>query len=194
MIYSWRMTSLPRRHIRASHFRQPKSRLGPSESLRAKSDATARLGIAISTDPPRFATIRDRRRVDRRVTDRHVDGWTCGQVDMWTDGSGRSRAFSYYSIGFPLPFCGLVGKVSAVHVNVRQQMYVVYVLYQNNHNCSHSVGWSVVSHLCPTISYGLDAPRLCVSSHSDIISVWLALNAPVRWLVSVFYRGRLFSF
>ena len=32
----------------------------------------------------------NRRRVDRRVTDRLVDMWTDRLVDMWTDKSGRS--------------------------------------------------------------------------------------------------------
>ena len=87
------MTSLPRRHVRASNFRPPKSRLGLSEKVQAKSDATVRFELAILNGLPRFATIRDRRRIDRRVT------------DMRTDGSGRSRAIAYYYIDwYYLPF------------------------------------------------------------------------------------------
>ena len=91
------MTSLPRRQIRASHFRPPKSRLGPSEVVEVKSDATVRLGHAISTGPPRFATIRDRRRADRRVTDIQ----TCGQTEVGV--TKRSHINIYYSIGLVLP-------------------------------------------------------------------------------------------
>ena len=62
------------KHSSASHFRPPKSRFWPSESVRAKSDSTVHLRRPISTLPSRFATIRDRRRVDRRVT--------CGQTEV----------------------------------------------------------------------------------------------------------------
>ena len=47
-----------------------------------KSDSTVRLRGLNSTGSLRFTMIRDRRRVDRRIT------------DTWTDGSGRSRALS----------------------------------------------------------------------------------------------------
>ena len=67
---------------RASHFRPPKSRFGPREAVEAKSDATIGLELAISTGPPRFATIRDRRCVDQRVTDRRKDRQTCGQTEV----------------------------------------------------------------------------------------------------------------
>ena len=53
----------------ASHFKPTKSRSWPSEAVRAKSDSTVCLIRPNSTGPPRFATIRDRRRVHQRVTD-----------------------------------------------------------------------------------------------------------------------------
>ena len=82
--YTW---SIEQTNSRAFHFRPPKSRFGPSEAVEAKSDATVRLGLAISTGPPRFATIRDQRRVDRRVTDM----WKGGQTEVGVPERSRTK-------------------------------------------------------------------------------------------------------
>ena len=74
--------SIEQTNSSASHFRPPKSRFWPSEAVRTKSDSSVHLRRPISTLPPPFATIRDRRRVDRPVTDIHVDRWTDRQREV----------------------------------------------------------------------------------------------------------------